>query len=83
MGIVPQHLATVGNVNEQWLAEARQAQERLMHAEHEAEVARAAFHRAVQRLVLHGEEPQDVAAALGLSAGQLYGMAHKAGDSAR
>ena len=83
MGVVLQHLATVSNVDEQWLTEARQAQERLIHAEHEAEVARAAFHRAVQRLVLHGAEPQDVAAALGLSARQLYEMAHKAGDSAR
>ena len=71
----------VGKVDE-WLAEARQAQQRLIHAEHEADVARAAFHRAVQRLVLHGAEPQDVAAALGISDRQLYDMAHKAGDSA-
>jgi hypothetical protein len=83
MGVVLQHLATVGHVDEQWLIEARQAQERLIHAEHEADVARAAFHRAVQRLVLHGEQPQDVAAALGLTDRQLYEMAHKAGDSAR
>jgi hypothetical protein len=66
-----------------WLAEARQAQERLTHAEHEAEVARGAFHRAVQRLVLHGAQPGDVAAALGLSDQELYEMAHKAGDSSR
>ena len=82
-GVVPQHLATLGNVDEEWLAEARQAQQRLIHAEHEADVARAAFHRAVQRLVLHGAEPQDVAAALGISDQQLYEMAHKARDSAR
>jgi hypothetical protein len=55
-------------VDEEWLAEARQAQQRLIHAEHEADVARAAFHLAMQRLVLHGAEPQDAAAALGLSA---------------
>jgi hypothetical protein len=73
----------VSRVDEEWLAEARQAQQRLIHAEHEADVARAAFHRAVQRLVLHGAEPQDVAAALGISDQQLYEMAHKAGDSAR
>jgi len=78
-----QHLATLGKVDEEWLAEARQAQQRLIHAEHEADVARAAFHRAVQRLVLHGAEPQDVAAALGISDRQLYELAHKAGDSAR
>ena len=82
MGVVPQHLASVGQVDEEWLAEARQAQQRLIHAEHEADVARAAFHRAVQRLVLHGAEPQDVAAALGISDRQLYQLAHKAGDSA-
>ena len=80
---MPQHLATVGKVDEEWLAEARQAQQRLIHAEHEADVARAALHRAVQRLVLHGAEPHDVAAALGISDQQLYEMAHKAGDSAR
>jgi hypothetical protein len=73
----------VGHVDEQWLTEARRAQERLIHAEHETEVARAAFHRAVQRLVLHGAEPQDVAAALRLSARQRYELAHKAGDPAR
>src|SRR5438477_7828940 len=83
IGVVPQHLATVGKVDEEWLADARQAQQRLIHAEHEADVARAAFHRAVQRLVLHGAEPQDVAAALGISDRQLYELAHKAGDSAR
>ena len=83
MGLVPQYLATVGQVDEDWLAEARQAQQRLIHAEHEADVARAAFHRAVQRLVLHGAEPQDVAAALGISDRQLYELAHKAGDPGR
>ena len=81
--MVGQHLATLGKVDEEWLAEARQAQQQLIHAQHQADVARAAFHRAVQRLVLHGAEPQDVAAALGLSDRQLYEMAHEAGDSAR
>jgi len=73
----------VGKVDEEWLAEARQARQRLIHAEHEADVARAAFHRAVQHLVLHGAEPRDVAAALGISDRQLYELAHKPGDSAR
>jgi hypothetical protein len=72
-----------GHVDEEWLAEARRAQQQLIHAQHEADVARAAFHRAVQRLVMHGAEPQDVAAALGISDRQLYEMAHKAGDSGR
>ena len=78
-----QHLATLGRVDEEWLAEARQAKQRLIHAEHEADVARAAFHHAVQHLVLHGAEPQDVATALGITDRQLYELAHKAGDSAR
>jgi hypothetical protein len=73
----------VGKVDEEWLAEARQAQQRVIHAEHEADVARAAFHRAGQRLFRHAPEPQDVAAALGISGRQLYELAHKAGDSAR
>jgi hypothetical protein len=79
------HSARVGVITDQTgaLSGARQAQQRLIHAEHEADVARAAFHRAVQRLVLHGAQPQDVAAALGLSDQQLYEMAHKAGDSGR
>ena len=80
---MPQGLASVGQVDEKWLAEARQAQQRVIHAEHEADVARAAFHRAVQHLVLHGAEPQDVSAALGVSDRQLYELAHKAGDAAR
>jgi hypothetical protein len=79
----PQHLGTLGKVDKEWLAEARQAQQRLIHAQHEADVARAAFHRAVQRLVMHGAEPQDVAAALGISDRQLYELAHEAGDSTR
>src|SRR5262249_51611056 len=82
-GAVPPHLATVDNVDEEGLSEARQAQQRLIHAGPETDVARAAFHRAVQHLVLHGAEPQDVAAALGISDQQLYELAHKAGDSAR
>jgi len=63
------HSARVDVITDQTgaLAGARQAQQRLIDAEHEADVARAAFHRAVQRLVLHGAQPQDVAAALGLS----------------
>ena len=83
IGVVPQRLASVGKVDEEWLAEARQAQQQLIHAQHRADVARAAFHRAVQRLVMHGAEPQDVAAALGISDRQLYELAHEAGDSAR
>jgi hypothetical protein len=41
-------------MDEQWLAEARRAQERLIDAERDAEVARAEFHQAVRRLHLNG-----------------------------
>jgi hypothetical protein len=70
----------VCNVEEKLLAEARQAQERLNQAEHEAEAARAEFRRAVHRLVSHGSRPRDVAAALGLSGQQLHQIVEQAGD---
>jgi hypothetical protein len=73
----------VGNVDEKLLAEARQAQERLKHLEHEAEAARAEFHHAVRRLVSHGPRPRDVAAALGLSGKQLHQIVQQAGGSER
>jgi ClpX C4-type zinc finger len=59
-------------VDEALLGEARQAQERLIHAEREAEVARSGFHRAVHRLVMRSSSPREVAVALGLSDGQLH-----------
>ena len=37
-------------MDDKLLGEARQARERLIGAEHDAEVARAEFHRAVRRL---------------------------------
>src|SRR5260370_1945200 len=46
-------LVTVDNMNNDLLAEAPQAQERLIHAQPGAEAARAEFHRAVRRLHLH------------------------------
>ena len=41
-------------MNDELLAEARRAQERLIDAERDADVARAEFYRAVRRLHLHG-----------------------------
>jgi hypothetical protein len=61
-----------GNVDEELLAQARQAQEQLCHAERDADAARAEFHRAVHRLVLDSSSPRDIAAALGLSGRQLH-----------
>lgn len=72
-----------GSVDEKLLAEARQARERLIHVEQAAEVARAEFRRAVQRLAVHGSPPGDVAAALGLSHQQLDEMVQAAGGSGR
>jgi hypothetical protein len=73
----------VGNVDERLLAEARPAQERLKHLEHEAEAARAGFHDAVRRLVAEGSRPPDVAAALGLNSQQLHQIVQRAGGSER
>ena len=65
------------------LAEARQAQERLKHLEHETETARAEFHHVVRRLASEGSQPRDVAAALGLSSQQLHQIVQEAGESER
>jgi hypothetical protein len=46
---ISRHLATVGSVDEELLAEARRAQERLIDAERDAEMACTEFHRAVHR----------------------------------
>ena len=78
-----EQLATVGNVDEKLLAEARQAQERLKHLEHEAEAARAEFHYAVRRLVAEGSRPRDVAAVLGLNGQQLHQIVQQGGGSER
>jgi hypothetical protein len=73
----------VGNVDANLLAEARHAQERLKHLEHEAEAARAEFHHAVRRLVAEGSRPRDVAAALGLNGQQLHQIVQQGGGSER
>jgi ClpX C4-type zinc finger protein len=73
----------VGDVDEKLLAQARHAQERLKHLEHEAEAARAEFHHAVRRLVAEGSRPGDVAAALGLNGQQLHQIVQQGGGSER
>ncbi len=52
-------------MDEKLLAEARHAQERLINAKRDADVARADFHRAVRRLHLHGSSLRELAAELG------------------
>jgi hypothetical protein len=78
-----QCLGTIDNVNEDLLAAARQAQERLIEAEHDAEVARAEFHRAVRRLHLHGGSLRELAPALGLSHQRVHQIVESAGGSRR
>jgi hypothetical protein len=73
----------LGNVDEALLSEARQAQQRLIRAERDVEAARAAFHHAVHRLVMHSSSPRDVAVALGLSDGQLHEITGAAVASGR
>ena len=53
-------------MDEALLAEARQAQERLIDAERDADVFRADFHRAVRRLHLHGASLRELASGLAL-----------------
>jgi hypothetical protein len=65
------------------LAEARQAQERLIDAERDAEVARADFHRAVRRLHLHGASLRELASAFGLSHQRVHQIVESAGGSRR
>ncbi|MGP8001892.1 MAG: ClpX C4-type zinc finger protein [Streptosporangiaceae bacterium] len=70
-------------MNDDLLAAARRAQERLIEAEHDAEVARAEFHRAVRRLHLHGGSLREVAPALGLSHQRVHQIVESAGGSRR
>jgi hypothetical protein len=70
-------------VDEDLLAEARQAQERLIDAERDADVARAEFYRAVRRLHLHGSSLRELAASLGLSHQRVYQIVEEAGGSRR
>jgi ClpX C4-type zinc finger len=70
-------------MDEELLGDARQAQERLIEAEHDAEVARAEFHRAVRRLHLSGASLRDLAAALHLSHQRVHQIVEAAGGGRR
>jgi hypothetical protein len=70
-------------VNDDLLTEARQAQERLIDAERDVEVARAEFHRAVRRLHLRGTSLRELAAKLGLSHQRVHQIVEEDGGSRR
>ena len=70
-------------MDENLLAEARQAMDRLIDAERDAETARADFHRAVRRLHLHGASLRELAASLGLSHQRVHQIVESAGGSRR
>ena len=65
------------------LADAKLAEERLIAAEQEAEVARAEFHRAVRRLHLHGASLRELAGALQLSHQRVHQIVEAAGGARR
>jgi hypothetical protein len=65
------------------LAEARRAQERLIDAERDADVARADFHRAVRRLHLHGASLRELAGTLDLSHQRVHQIVETAGGGRR
>ena len=70
-------------MDQELLATAKRAAERLIEAEHDAEVARAEFHRAVRRLHLGGASLREMAAALGLSHQRVHQIVESAGGGRR
>ena len=70
-------------MDEELLAEALRAEERLIDAERDAEVHRAEFHHAVRRLHLHGASLRELAGALGLSHQRVHQIVESAGGSRR
>lgn len=63
------------------LSQARTAEAHVIDTEHDAEVARAEFHRAVRRLQLAGGSLREIAEALGLSHQRVHQIVDSAGGS--
>lgn len=70
-------------MDEELLAAARKAEERLIEAEHAAEAARAEFHRAVRRLHLSGASLRELAGTLHLSHQRVHQIVGAAGGARR
>jgi hypothetical protein len=70
-------------VDEELLAQAKRAEERLIEAEQDAEIARAEFHRAVRRLHLNGASLRELAGALRLSHQRIHQIVEAAGGARR
>ena len=70
-------------MDERLLEEARQAERRLIDAENDAEVARAAFHRAVRRAHLHGASLRELADAFRVSHQRVHQIVEAAGGARR
>lgn len=70
-------------MDEELLAQARQAEARLIEAEQDAAVARAEFHRAVRRLHLRGASLREAADALRLSHQRIHQIVESAGGARR
>jgi hypothetical protein len=63
------------------LGQARAAEARVIDAEHDAEVARAEFHRAIRRLQLAGGSLREIAEELGLSHQRVHQIVEATGGS--
>ncbi|MBO0772295.1 MAG: hypothetical protein J2P35_12630 [Actinobacteria bacterium] len=63
------------------LAEARAAEDRVTGAEHDAEAARAEFHRAIRRLQLAGGSLREIADEFGLSHQRVHQIVAATGGS--
>lgn len=70
-------------VDEGLLARAKEADERLIDAERNVEIARAEFHQAVRRLHLHGASLRELADALQLSHQRIHQIVEAAGGARR
>jgi ClpX C4-type zinc finger len=70
-------------VDRDLLRQAKEAEARVIDAEHAAEIARCDFHRAVRRLQLAGASFREIADALGLSHQRVHQIVEAAGGGRR